>query len=267
MGVVNVTPDSFSDGGRYLDTDAAVRHGLDLVAEGADLLDVGGESTRPGAEPVSDADELARVIPVVAALVAETSVPISVDTTKSAVAEAAIEAGASVVNDISAGRADPRMLALVGEAGAGFVAMHMQGEPRTMQHDPHYDDVVTEVGDFLVAQLEAARAARIAPEALCADPGIGFGKTAQHNLVLLARLSELVGRVEVPVLVGTSRKAFVGYVLGGAAPDARDHGTLATVVWAIDQGAALVRVHAVRPAVDAVRLLSEMRTIDAKAVA
>ena len=159
MGVVNVTPDSFSDGGRYLDPDAAVRHGLDLVAEGADLLDVGGESTRPGAEPVTDADELARVIPVVAALVAETSVPISVDTTKAAVAEAAIEAGASVVNDISAGRADPRMLAVVGEAGAGFVAMHMQGEPRTMQHDPHYDDVVTEVGDFLVARLEAARAA------------------------------------------------------------------------------------------------------------
>ena len=267
MGVVNVTPDSFSDGGRYLDPDAAVRHGLDLVAEGADLLDVGGESTRPGAEPVSDADELARVIPVVAALVADTSVPISVDTTKAAVAEAAIEAGATVVNDISAGRADPRMLALVGEAGAGFVAMHMQGEPRTMQHDPHYSDVVTEVGDFLVARLEAARAAGIGPDALCADPGIGFGKTSQHNLVLLARLSELVDRVEVPVLVGTSRKAFIGSLLGGAAADARDDGTLATVVWAIDQGAALVRVHAVRPAVDAVRLLSEMRTIDAKAVA
>jgi dihydropteroate synthase len=267
MGVVNVTPDSFSDGGRYLDPDAAVRHGLDLVAEGAHLLDVGGESTRPGAEPVPDADELARVIPVVAALVAETSVPISVDTTKAAVAEAAIEAGATVVNDISAGRADPRMLAVVGDAGAGFVAMHMQGEPRTMQHDPHYDDVVTEVGDFLVARLEAARAAHIAPDALCADPGIGFGKTAQHNLVLLARLSELVDRVEVPVLVGTSRKAFIGSLLGSAAADARDDGTLATVVWAIDQGAALVRVHAVRPAADAVRLLSEMRTIDAKAVA
>ena len=267
MGVVNVTPDSFSDGGRYLDPDAAVQHGLALVVEGADLLDVGGESTRPGAEPVTDADELARVIPVVAALVAETAVPISVDTTKAAVAEAAIEAGASVVNDISGGRADPRMLSVVGAAGAGFVAMHMQGEPRTMQHAPHYDDVVTEVGDFLVARLEAARAANIAPDALCADPGIGFGKTAQHNLTLLARLSELVDRVEVPVLVGTSRKAFIGSVLGGASADARDDGTLATVVWAIDRGAALVRVHAVRPAVDAVRLLSEMRTIDAKAVA
>jgi dihydropteroate synthase len=267
MGVVNVTPDSFSDGGRYLDPDAAVRHGLALVAEGADLLDVGGESTRPGAEPVTDADELARVIPVVAALAAETPVPISVDTTKATVAEAAIEAGASVVNDVSAGRADPRMLAVVGEAGAGFVAMHMQGEPRTMQHDPHYDDVITDVGDFLVARLEAACAARIAPDALCADPGIGFGKTAKHNLVLLARLSELVDRVEVPVLVGTSRKAFIGSVLGRASADTRDDGTLATVVWAIDQGAALVRVHAVRPAVDAVRLLSEMRAIDAKAVA
>ena len=186
MGVVNVTPDSFSDGGRYLDPDAAVQHGLALVAEGADLLDVGGESTRPGAEPVTDADELARVIPVVAALAAETAVPISVDTTKAAVAEAAIDAGASVVNDISAGRADPRMLAVVGEAGAGFVAMHMQGEPRTMQHDPHYDDVVTEVGDFLVARARGGTRRGRRADALCADPGIGFGKTARHNLALLA---------------------------------------------------------------------------------
>jgi dihydropteroate synthase len=267
MGVVNVTPDSFSDGGRFLDPDAAVQHGLTLAGEGADILDIGGESTRPGAEPVTEADEIARVIPVVAALVAETSVPVSVDTTKSAVAAAAIDAGASVVNDISAGRADPRMLAVVGESGAGFVAMHMQGEPRTMQHDPRYDDVVTEVGDFLVERLDAARAAHIAPEALCVDPGIGFGKTAKHNLALLARLSELVDRVAAPVLVGTSRKAFIGSVLGGASPEARDDGTLATVVWAIDQGAALVRVHAVRPAVDAVRLLSEMRAVDAHAVA
>ncbi len=159
------------------------------------------------------------------------------------------------------------MLAVVAEAGAGFVAMHMQGEPRTMQHDPHYDDVVSEVGDFLIARLHAARAAGIAADALCVDPGIGFGKTASHNLALLARLPELVDRVDVPVLVGTSRKAFIGSALGGASPDERDDGTLATVVWAIDHGAAMVRVHAVRPAVDAVRLLSEMRAIDATAVA
>jgi dihydropteroate synthase len=267
MGVVNVTPDSFSDGGRYLDPDAAIRHGFVLIAEGADVLDVGGESTRPGAEPVTEADERARVLPVVAALAAGSSVPVSIDTTKAAVAAAAIAAGASVVNDVSAGLADPRMLAVVAEAGAGFVAMHMQGEPRTMQHDPHYAHVVTEVADFLIARLHAARAAGIASGALCADPGIGFGKTASHNLALLARLSELVDRVDVPVLVGTSRKTFIGSVLGGAAPDERDDGTLATVVWAIDHGAAMVRVHAVRPAVDAVRLWSEMREIDAKAVA
>jgi dihydropteroate synthase len=267
MGVLNVTPDSFSDGGRYLDHDAAISHGLALIADGADVVDVGGESTRPGAEPVSEAEERARVIAVVAALAVDSGVPVSIDTTKATVAAAAIEAGASVVNDVSAGLADPRMLEVVGEAGAGFVAMHMQGEPRTMQHDPHYGDVVTEVGDFLIERLHAARAARIAPEALCVDPGIGFGKTAAHNLALLARLSELVDRVDVPVLVGTSRKTFIGSVLGGASPDERDDGTLATVVWAIDRGAAMVRVHAVRPAVDAVRLWSEMRAIDAKAVA
>jgi dihydropteroate synthase len=267
MGVLNVTPDSFSDGGRYLDYDAAISHGLALIADGADVVDVGGESTRPGAEPVSEAEERARVIAVIAALAVDSGVPVSIDTTKATVAEAAIEAGASVVNDVSAGLADPRMLEVVGEAGAGFVAMHMQGEPRTMQHDPHYGDVVTEVGDFLIERLHAARAARIAPEALCVDPGIGFGKTAAHNLALLARLSELVDRVDVPVLVGTSRKTFIGSVLGGASPDERDDGTLATVVWAIDRGAAMVRVHAVRPAVDAVRLWSEMCAIDAKAVA
>ena len=176
MGVVNVTPDSFSDGGRYLDPDAAIRHGLALIAEGADVLDVGGESTRPGAEPVTEADERARVLPVVAALAADSSVPVSIDTTKAAVAAAAIAAGASVVNDVSAGLADPRMLAVVAEAGAGFVAMHMQGEPRTMQHDPHYDDVVTEVADFLIARLHAARAAGIAPVASAPIPASGSAR-------------------------------------------------------------------------------------------
>ena len=267
MGVVNVTPDSFSDGGRYFDPDAAIGHGLDLIAEGAQIIDVGGESTRPGAEPVSEADERARITEVVAGIAAQSAVPVSIDTTKAGVAAAAIEAGASVVNDVSAGRADSGMLDTVVDAGVGFVTMHMQGEPRTMQHNPHYHDVVSEVGDFLLERLDAAHAAGIAADALCADPGIGFGKTAAHNLALLARLSELVDRVDVPMLVGTSRKAFIGSVLGGASPDERDDGTLATVVWAIDRGAAMVRVHAARPAVDAVRLWSEMRAIDATAVA
>ncbi|MEX1006517.1 MAG: dihydropteroate synthase [Acidimicrobiia bacterium] len=272
MGVVNVTPDSFSDGGRYLDPDAAIARGLELVAEGVDLLDVGGESTRPGAIPVAEAHERARVLPVVAALAAEAGVPVSIDTTKAAVAVAALEAGATVVNDVSAGLADPEMLPVVAAMRAGFVVMHMRGEPRTMQTDPRYGDVVDDVGEFLLERLDAARAAGIDPRALCADPGIGFGKTAQHNLALLARLSELVERVDVPVLIGTSRKSFIGSVLAdslpaGAPPADRDDGTLATIVWALDHGVGIVRVHAVRPAVDAVRLWSEMRAIDMQAAA
>ena len=274
MGIVNVTPDSFSDGGRYLDADRAVAHGLDLLADGAGMLDVGGESTRPGAEPVDEAEELRRVLPVVSRLAAESTVPVSIDTSKAAVAAAALEAGASVVNDVTAGRADPDILDVVARAGAGYVAMHMQGEPRTMQHEPSYHDVVAEVGDFLVERLAAARAAGIAQAALCADPGIGFGKRVDDNLDLLARLDQLIARVDVPVLVGTSRKAFLGAVVADAigeprvlAPDARDDATLATAVWALDRGAAIVRVHDVRPVAEAIRLLSMMRTLDAKAVA
>jgi len=274
MGIVNVTPDSFSDGGRYLDADRAVAHALTLVADGADLLDVGGESTRPGAEPVSEAEELRRVLPVISRLAAETAVPVSIDTSKAAVAGAALEAGATIVNDVTAGRADPDILQVVARAGAGYVAMHMQGEPRTMQHEPRYHDVVAEVGEFLVERLAAARDAGITTNALCADPGIGFGKSVEHNLDLLARLEEIIARVDVPVLVGTSRKTFLGSVIAEAsgashllAPDARDDATLATAVWALDRGAAIVRVHDVRPVADAVRLLSMMRVLDAKAVA
>ena len=272
MGVVNVTPDSFSDGGRYLDAEAAVAHGLELVAEGADLLDVGGESTRPGATPVSVGEELDRVLPVVEALAARSGVPVSIDTTKSAVAAAALAAGATIVNDVSAGVAEPDMLGVVAGAGAGYVVMHMRGEPRTMQRNPRYDDVVAEVGAFLMERLDAARTAGVAAEALCADPGIGFGKTVDHNLALLARLENLVGRVGAPVLVGTSRKTFIASVLGDAlpvdaAPEQRDDGTLATVMWAIDHGAAVVRVHAARAAAEAVRLWDAMRSLDAKAVA
>jgi len=263
MGVVNVTPDSFSDGGRFLDADAALAHGLGLVADGAAVLDVGGESTRPGAEPVGVDEELRRIVPVVRRLVDElgtgaSSVPVSIDTTKAAVAAAAIDAGAVIVNDVSAGRNDPAMFAVVAESRAGFVAMHMLGAPPTMQTGPRYDDVVGEVADFLVERVSAARSAGIDAGALMADPGIGFGKRVEHNLELVARLPELAARVGVPVLVGTSRKAFIGSVLGGSDPTQRDDGTLATVTWALDHGAAMVRVHDVRAAARAARLLHVM---------
>ena len=270
MGIVNVTPDSFSDGGLFLDPDAAVAHGIALAGHGADVLDVGGESTRPGAAPVPADEELRRVLPVVERLAAETSVPISVDTTKAAVARAALDAGATVVNDVSAGRLDPDILGVAAEAGAGYVVMHMQGEPRTMQADPHYDDVVAQVGDFLADRVDAARAAGVGEDAIAADPGIGFGKTVEHNLRLLAGLPALVERVRVPVMVGTSRKTFVGKLLAraGAASgdlpvDQREEGTLATVVWAVERGASIVRVHDVLPAVRAVRLLDALRGAEA----
>jgi dihydropteroate synthase len=269
MGVVNVTPDSFSDGGRFLEADAAVAHGLALVAAGADLLDVGGESTRPGADPVDEQEELRRVLPVVGRLAAESGVPVSIDTSKAAVAAAALDAGATVVNDVAAA-ADPEMFGVVAAAGAGLVVMHMQGEPRTMQTDPHYGDVVVEVGDFLLDRLAAARAAGIHTASLCADPGLGFGKTAAHNVELLARLGELVSRLDVPVLVGPSRKSFIARVLGDDLSTdlvARDDGTLATVVWAVDQGARIVRVHDAGAASDALGLLAVMDSIDAEAVA
>ena len=264
MGVVNVTPDSFSDGGRWLDPGVAVAHGRQLAADGADVLDVGGESTRPGADPVPADEELRRVVPVVEALAAEAGVPVSVDTTKANVADAALDAGATIVNDVSAGRFDPDILGVTAAAGAGYVAMHMLGEPRTMQADPRYDDVVDDVGAFLVARLDAARAGGIGETALAADPGIGFGKTVTQNLELLARLPELIARVGVPVLAGTSRKRFIGAVLGGADGDLpveqREEGTLATVVWALDHGARIVRVHDARGAAQAARLLAAMAT-------
>lgn len=259
MGVVNVTPDSFSDGGLYLDRDAAIAHGMELAEAGAAVLDVGGESTRPGAAPVAADDEADRVIPVIRALVARASVPVSVDTTKASVAARALDAGATVVNDVSAGRNDPDLLPVVADAGAGYVAMHMQGEPRTMQVDPHYDDVLREVGDFLAERLDVAAEAGIARESLMADPGIGFGKTGAHNLTLLAGTTALAERVGAPILVGASRKTFIGRVLDVDDPAARDDGTLATVVWVLDQGATMVRVHDVRSASRACALLSVLQ--------
>jgi dihydropteroate synthase len=265
MGIVNVTPDSFSDGGRYLDPDAAVAHGVALAAAGADVLDVGGESTRPGAEPVEEAEERRRVLPVVRRLAATAGVPVSVDTRKATVAAAALEAGATIVNDVAAG-ADPDMFRVVIDAGAGLVVMHMQGDPRTMQHAPSYDDVVLEVGDFLAARIARAREAGVDSVSLCADPGIGFGKTGGHNLTLLARLRELVDRLDVPVLVGPSRKTFIAKLLGDDLA-ARDDGTLAAAVWCVDHGARIVRVHDVAAVADALRLLDLMQAIDAEAVA
>ena len=250
MGVVNVTPDSFSDGGLYLDRDAAVARALALVEEGATILDLGGESTRPGAQPVPVEEERRRVIPVVERLVAAGApVQVSVDTSKAAVAAAALAAGATMVNDVSALRADPEMAALVAAGGADCCLMHMRGEPRTMQDDPRYDDVVSEVKAFLEERMAHAVASGIAEERILLDPGIGFGKTLAHNLELIERLDELValGR---PVVIGTSRKSFLGRLTGRPAAE-RVAGTIATNVLAYERGARVFRVHDVRPVHDA----------------
>jgi dihydropteroate synthase len=250
MGVLNVTPDSFSDGGNYLDRDRAIGHGLDLVAAGADVVDVGGESTRPGADPVSEDEELRRVVPVVAEL--SQKVRVSVDTTKKAVALASIEAGATMVNDVSAS-----LWEVAAEAGAGWVAMHMQGVPRSMQADPRYRDVVAEVHGFLLD-----RAATGVTE-IWLDPGIGFGKTKEHNLTLLRHLPDLVAG-GFPVLVGTSRKSFLGKIAplrdGSEAPvGERFEASLATATWAMLAGASMVRVHDVGPTVQAATLVGSAR--------
>jgi dihydropteroate synthase len=252
MGVVNVTPDSFADGGRHLDRRAAVAHGLALAAEGADLLDVGGESTRPGATGVEEAVELDRVLPVIEELAAATDVPVSVDTRKAAVARAALHAGAAIVNDVSAGRDDPELLGVAAEAGAPLVLMHMQGTPATMQDNPHYDDVLVEVEAFLQERCAAAEAAGVAPDALVVDPGIGFGKRDEHNYALLGGLARLT-RLGHPLLVGTSRKGFIGRALDLPVEE-RLEGTAATVVWAVERGARIVRVHDVAPMVRTVRM-------------
>jgi dihydropteroate synthase len=246
MGVLNVTPDSFSDGGRWLDPEAAVAHGLAMAAEGADVVDVGGESTRPGAAEVPIDEELRRVVPVVEALAGR--VRVSIDTRKREVAEAALDAGASILNDVSAG-----LFEVAAAHGAGWVAMHMRGTPRTMQHRAQYDDVVGDVREFLVHRARSALAAGVTE--LWIDPGLGFAKTAQHNLSLLARLDELVATGH-PVLVGASRKSFIGSLTGDAPVDDRLEGSLALAVWAMEKGAAMVRVHDVRPSVQAARLVA-----------
>jgi dihydropteroate synthase len=261
MGVINVTPDSFSDGGQLADAGAAVAHGLALVAEGADWLDVGGESTRPGATPVEEAEELRRVLPVVEALAAE-GARVSIDTRKPAVARAAVAAGATMLNDVGASNG-----AVAAELGVAWVAMHMQGEPATMQDDPRYGDVVAEVLHELVHRADAARAAG-APE-VWLDPGIGFGKTADHNLALLAHLDAFVA-TGLPVLVGSSRKGFIGRLLGDsdrsdapATVDDRLEGSLATATWAMANGARMVRVHDVRATAQAALVIGGQITKEA----
>jgi dihydropteroate synthase len=254
MGILNVTPDSFSDGGRHRSTSAALRHAREMIAEGADLIDVGGESTRPGADPVPEGEELTRVIPVIRALREETNLPLSIDTTKARVAEEALGAGASIVNDVSGGRADRRMLEVVAAAGAGIVLMHRRGTPRTMQIRPRYRDVVEEVRRFLGARARKARQAGIPAGSISVDPGIGFGKTLRHNLELLRGIGRLAD-LGHPVLVGASRKSFLGTILGGAPVEGRLEASIAAAIAAVSAGARIVRVHDVGPTVRALRIV------------
>ena len=253
MGIVNVTPDSFSDGAIFADANEAVEHGLRLVEEGADLLDVGGESTRPGAAPVTIDEEIARVVPVIEGLVKQVDVPLSVDTRKADVAVAALGGGAAIVNDVSAG-ADPDMFEVVHDRGGGMVLMHMKGDPTTMQDDPTYDDVVAEVRAFLADRVESAVVAGVARDHLCLDPGIGFGKTVEHNLALLHGIASF-GELGLPVLVGASRKRFVGTLTGVDDPGDRVEGSVAAAAWCAAQGVDIVRVHDVRPTVRALRIV------------
>jgi dihydropteroate synthase len=260
MGVLNTTPDSFSDGGQFYDFGEAVEHALAMARDGAAIIDVGGESARPGSDPVSLDEELRRTIPVVEQVVAAAPAVVSVDTTKAEVARRALDAGAALVNDISALRHDPDMLGLIADRGCPICLMHMQGLPKTMQDDPHYDDVVDEVCAFLEERLHFAVAHGIHERQVILDPGIGFGKTAEHNLILLKHLDRIValGR---PVLLGTSRKRFLGAILG-VEPAARTVGTVATTVIGALLGAAIFRVHDVRPNFEALRVTQAILETD-----
>jgi dihydropteroate synthase len=258
MGIVNVTPDSFADGGWYLDPAAAVRHARDLVAEGADLLDVGAESTRPGSPGVPAGEERARLLPVLERLLDGPPCPISVDTSKPDVAEAALVLGAHMVNDITALSGGPELARVCAAHGAALAVMHMQGTPRTMQADPRYDDLLGEVRAGLEAAVGTAEAAGVAPDAICVDPGIGFGKTVGHNLTLLKRL-DAFRSLGKPILVGPSRKSFIGVLLDQVPPGERLEGTLAACVMAVAAGAHIVRVHDVAAVRRAVRVAEAIR--------
>ncbi len=254
MGVLNVTPDSFSDGGRFATIGAAVQHGLEMAADGADLIDIGGESTRPGSDPVPPEEQIRRVAPVIQQLVDRVSALLSIDTTSSLVGSAAIDAGAAIINDISAGRDDPEMLPLAAARGVPIILMHMQGNPKTMQVGPVYQDVAAEVALFLHERIEAAVAAGIHLDRILVDPGIGFGKALRHNLELLRHLSkiEALGR---PMVVGVSRKKFIGTITNEPEPAGRIFGSAAAVAWSVANGANIVRVHDVGPMLQVVKVI------------
>jgi len=253
MGVLNVTPDSFSNGGEFFTPEKAIQHGLQMAAEGADIIDVGGESTRPGAEPVAAEEELRRVVPVIEKLRAKIDVPISIDTSKAKVARAAIHAGAAIVNDITGGRGDKGMLPLIAESKSAFIIMHMQGIPRTMQNQPEYEDVVSEVADFFRQQYARAIVCNIEPMAIAFDPGIGFGKTLDHNLELLAQLEQLRAN-DRPLVVGVSRKSFLGKLANS--PEMKDRLAPAVALTSLlrVRGADVFRVHDVKESVSALRV-------------
>ena len=257
MGVVNATPDSFSDGGRFLEPTAAIGRGVELMGQGAEVIDVGGESTRPGARPVSEAEELRRVMPVIEGLAARLRVPISIDTTKPEVARRALAAGASLVNDVGANRSDPAMWQVVAEAGAGYVCMHMQGEPETMQADPKYGDVVREVGEFFADRLVLLGKHGVGRDQIILDPGIGFGKTIEHNVLLLAGLKEFK-RFDRPLAIGVSRKAFLARAQGADIPGRLPAG-LACACLAVEAGVQVIRAHDVAETVQAIRMTEAVR--------
>lgn len=254
MGVVNVTPDSFSDGGRFHDPGRAVEHALAMIAEGADILDIGGESTRPNAEPVAEAEELRRVLPVIRAIRSQSPVLLSIDTMKAAVARAALDAGVDIINDVTGLRGDAAMVRLAAESDCGLVAMHMIGTPQTMQAEPRYENVVTEVRDYLEERLRILTAAGIAPERIVLDPGFGFGKTLDHNLDLLRALPQL-SRAGRPLLIGVSRKSMIARVLGSADMADRHWPTVALTAYAREHGARIIRVHDVKPNHEALRMM------------
>ena len=260
MGIVNVTPDSFSDGGQFFDARRAIEHGLRLADEGADILDVGGESTRPFSTPVTAEEELRRVLPVVQALCEQTRLPISIDTSKAAVAREALAAGAEIINDVTGLAGDPQMAAVACEFSAGVCAMHIRGTPQTMQIDPRYDDVVAEIHAYLAQRRDALLAAGLARERICLDPGIGFGKTHQHNLTLVAHCGQF-HELSCPLLVGHSRKGFIGKVLGDKDTD-RTAGTIGVSLALARQGVQILRVHDVRAVREALLLFGASGGID-----
>jgi dihydropteroate synthase len=253
MGIANVTPDSFSNGGKFFDPAKAIEHALELVAQGAEILDIGGESTRPGAEPVGESEELRRVIPVIESLAAKIKIPLSIDTMKAAVARAALQAGASIVNDVAANREDNAMWNVVSEFRAGYICMHAQGSPLMMQKNPVYSDVAREVGEFFQERLEKLNAAGVGADQVVFDPGIGFGKTLEHNLQLLAGLRSFT-KLRRPLLLGVSRKSFIGKLLG-AQLNERLPASLACATLAVEAGVQIIRAHDVAETIQAIRMM------------